>query len=84
MASAIRRGDLRDEDVVGDGAHHRALPRAAARPPVADWAALVAHAWRENLDELALAGGVLLAPGRLEGARRFADAVPAPPRRRAR
>ena len=73
MASAIRRDALRDEDVSATARTIARFHADAARPPVADWSRHVTRAWRENLDELALAGGIALAAGRIDAWDRFAS-----------
>ncbi len=73
MASAIRRNALRDEDVSATARTIARFHADAVRPPVADWSGHVTRAWRENLDELALAGGIALAAGRVEAWDRFAS-----------
>jgi predicted kinase len=73
MASAIRRDGLRREDVSATARTIARFHAAAARPPVADWSERTSRAWRENLDELALAGGNALDAGRVEAWGRFAS-----------
>jgi aminoglycoside phosphotransferase family enzyme/predicted kinase len=72
MASAVRRGDLRDDDVRATARRIAAFHAVAARPAVRSWAGAVADTWRVNAQELGGAAGTLLEPERLEAARAFA------------
>jgi uncharacterized protein len=73
MASAICRRALRYEDVAATARTTERFHASAARQPVGGWSRQVAEAWRENLEQLADAGGIALVATRIDAWGRFAS-----------